>query len=218
MKYISIFLCALLCTLLVVGTIIANDNDRDDRRAATQDHQRVTDVVDHTKAESPVRARQYRLSGTTDAVSGYSTSDSYGLVSVINQPEPVGEQQSDNYRLFPGMLAPQFNANTRAFVGNPTLGVENPNPVSITEYRLYQNAPNPFNPITHITYDIAEAGLVTLKVYNITGREVATLVNEVQPQNRYTVPLNMAQFASGIYFYRLQTPNFIATKKMVLLK
>ncbi len=95
---------------------------------------------------------------------------------------------------------------------------DNPDPMTIDSYKLYQNVPNPFNPTTIITYDIAEAGMVSLKVFNIEGREVATLVNDVQDQDRYTVTFDVKNLASGIYFYRLETSDFIATKKMVVIK
>jgi hypothetical protein len=90
--------------------------------------------------------------------------------------------------------------------------------VVVTEYYLHQNYPNPFNPVTSITYDIADPGMVSLKVYNSSGREVATLVNEYQVQNRYAVSFDVTSLSSGIYFYRLETNGFMATKKMVVLK
>ncbi len=95
-------------------------------------------------------------------------------------------------------------------------------------YKLYQNYPNPFNPTTKIRYSIssvrtplpgrARGGLVTLKVYDILGREVTTLVNKQQPPGNYVVEFNASKFASGIYFYRIITNDFTATKKLVLLK
>ncbi len=87
-----------------------------------------------------------------------------------------------------------------------------------TEFLLHQNYPNPFNPSTKIEFKIPEAGLVNLKVYDILGSEVATLVNEVKPVGSYEVEFDASTLASGIYFYRIQSGNFIETKKMVLLK
>lgn len=92
------------------------------------------------------------------------------------------------------------------------------------EYRLFQNFPNPFNPGTIIRYQIPEAGFVSLKVYDILGREVATLVNEEKTAGSYEVEFNTQQttfnkqLASGVYFYRLQAGNFIQTRKMVLIR
>jgi hypothetical protein len=87
-----------------------------------------------------------------------------------------------------------------------------------TEFLLHQNYPNPFNPSTKIEFKIPEAGLVNLKVYDILGSEVSTLVNEVKLVGSYEVEFDASTLASGIYFYRIQSGNFIETKKMVLLK
>ncbi|MFN3561178.1 MAG: T9SS type A sorting domain-containing protein [Chloroherpetonaceae bacterium] len=85
-------------------------------------------------------------------------------------------------------------------------------------YTLSQNYPNPFNPTTTIRYSIANAGNVSLKIYDILGREVATLVNGRQAAGEYTVQFNATNLASGIYFYRLQAGDFVQTRKMMLVK
>ena len=82
-----------------------------------------------------------------------------------------------------------------------------------------QNYPNPFNPATKITYTLKSSSTVRLSVYNILGREAAVLVNnERKPAGEYEVSFNAAGFASGIYFYRLQTESFVKTNKMVVIK
>ena len=86
------------------------------------------------------------------------------------------------------------------------------------KYSLAQNYPNPFNPSTKIKYDIKIDGLVTLKVYNILGMEVSSLVNEVKQAGRYEVEFNGLNLNSGIYYYRLQAGEYTETKKMLLLK
>ena len=86
------------------------------------------------------------------------------------------------------------------------------------EYFLAQNYPNPFNPSTKISYGIQEAGVVTIKVYNILGSEVATLVNEHKPAGNYEVSFGEGELASGVYIYRLSANNFIQTRKMILEK
>lgn len=85
-------------------------------------------------------------------------------------------------------------------------------------YSLSQNYPNPFNPITNINYSIPDEGLVTLKVYDVLGKEVAELVNEYQNAGRYSVEFNGFNFASGTYFYRIQSSEYTQVKRMVLLK
>ena len=87
-----------------------------------------------------------------------------------------------------------------------------------TVFMLFQNYPNPFNPITIIKYDLPKAGRVTLKIYDVLGRKVATLINEEKPAGRYQVEFNGSSFASGVYFYRIQAGNYSSVKKMILLK
>ncbi len=86
------------------------------------------------------------------------------------------------------------------------------------EYSLYNNFPNPFNPTTTISYSISKNGLVTLKVYDILGKEVAELVNEAKEAGNYSVTFNASELPSGIYFYTLTSGNFTATKKLILLR
>ncbi|HSP86891.1 MAG TPA: T9SS type A sorting domain-containing protein, partial [Ignavibacteriaceae bacterium] len=86
------------------------------------------------------------------------------------------------------------------------------------EYSLFQNHPNPFNPATTIQYQIPKDGLVTIKIYDILGTEVKTLVNEQQSIGRYTINFDAGDLASGVYVYRVQINDFIATKKMMLVK
>ncbi|HSW55229.1 MAG TPA: T9SS type A sorting domain-containing protein, partial [Ignavibacteriaceae bacterium] len=85
-------------------------------------------------------------------------------------------------------------------------------------YSLEQNYPNPFNPSTTIRYQIPKEGMVTLKVYDILGAEVATLVNEEKIAGRYEVNFNASSLASGVYIYRLNVNDYVSVKKMVLLK
>jgi len=104
--------------------------------------------------------------------------------------------------------------------GGGVTSVDYNNP-GIDNFSLNQNYPNPFNPTTNIGFRIASAsggGFVTLKVYDILGREVATLVNEEKPAGNYEVEFDGGALASGIYFYKLQTGNYTSVKKMILIK
>jgi len=95
-----------------------------------------------------------------------------------------------------------------------------PDKVPICNYNLVQNYPNPFNPTTTINYQIPELIFVTLKVYDVLGNEIATLVNEEKPAGKYNVEFRIdnLELTSGIYFYQLRVGSYIETKKMVLLK
>ena len=86
------------------------------------------------------------------------------------------------------------------------------------EFLLTQNYPNPFNPSTTIKYQIPELSFVTVKVYDVLGSEVATLINEEKPIGSYEIEFDATTLPSSIYFYRLQAGAFVETKKMVLMK
>ncbi|MCL4305104.1 T9SS type A sorting domain-containing protein [bacterium] len=106
---------------------------------------------------------------------------------------------------------------------DPVLGVSDNQPALPTKYALYQNYPNPFNPTTEIRFDLPEAIRVELKVFNILGQEVATLVDEVRNAGAYRVlwdgkNLGGQVTASGVYVYQLKTPTFTDAKKMVLIR
>jgi hypothetical protein len=105
--------------------------------------------------------------------------------------------------------------------GSEYLGKQNEtknNTSKLTDYKLEQNYPNPFNPNTQIKYSVAEDGLVTIKVYDILGREIVVLVNEEKSTGNYEVEFNGSMLTSGIYFYQIKAGNFVETKKMILLK
>lgn len=105
------------------------------------------------------------------------------------------------------------NGNYEYFALNSTVEIGAPG-----KYSLSQNYPNPFNPVTKISYAVAAAGQVTLKVYDITGREVKTLVNEFKNAGFYTVDFNGSNLSSGIYIYKIVSGNYSETKKMSLVK
>jgi len=106
-----------------------------------------------------------------------------------------------------------------AFVGK----VDNGTGVDIhsvlaAQYKLYQNYPNPFNPTTAISFQLPAYSHVKLKVFDLLGREVATLVNEEKAPGNYEVIFNAQNLSSGIYFYRMEAGSFSQTKKLLFLK
>lgn len=104
--------------------------------------------------------------------------------------------------------------------------INNCNPIGVLKYEsrvadsyaLFQNSPNPFNPVTAIKFDIPISTLVKLKIYDILGREITTLVNEILNIGTYSVSWNAGDYPSGIYFCRLETPDFSDAKRIVLVK
>jgi hypothetical protein len=89
---------------------------------------------------------------------------------------------------------------------------------SVKEFKLKNNYPNPFNPETKIEYELPKDVFVTIKIYDLLGREIKTLVNEYKNAGSHIVSFNGSEFASGIYFYRIQAENYIQVRRMVLIK
>ncbi|HVN48332.1 MAG TPA: endo-1,4-beta-xylanase [Bacteroidota bacterium] len=103
-------------------------------------------------------------------------------------------------------------------VNIPVTGISTTEQLTPTAYKLYNNYPNPFNPTTRIDYNLPTTSKVSLKIYDVLGREVQTLVNSIQAPGKYSVTLNAQGLSSGIYFYRLNAGSFSETKKLMLLK
>jgi hypothetical protein len=143
-------------------------------------------------------------------VSGNGTTTETKTYSFSDRPTNAG---SYNYRL----KQIDFNGNHayHALSNEVVVGVP-------STYAMSQNYPNPFNPTTKIDFDLPYDGKVRISLFDISGREVGTLVNDVKPAGYYTVQFNASNFASGMYFYRIsaegQGNNFTSTKKMVLIK
>ncbi|MBK8981833.1 MAG: T9SS type A sorting domain-containing protein [Ignavibacteria bacterium] len=86
------------------------------------------------------------------------------------------------------------------------------------KFKLSQNYPNPFNPSTRIDFALPNNGNVILKIYDLTGKEVETIVNDFRTAGYYTINFNASNLASGIYYYKLTAGNDIAVNKMVVVK
>lgn len=114
-----------------------------------------------------------------------------------------------------------YTAKVYSNRSNGELGITSVKPIGSTvpaEFALVQNYPNPFNPTTSITYQIPAAGMVSLRVYDMLGREVATLVNEEHSAGTYSVKFDAGTLSSGMYLYTLRTGTNVETKRMMLLK
>jgi aminopeptidase N len=99
-----------------------------------------------------------------------------------------------------------------------TVGINNELSLTPTKYAVYQNYPNPFNPSTSIRFDLPKSTFVKLKVYDVLGKEVATLINEVRNAGSFNVDWNASVYPSGVYFYKLESKDFTETKRMLLIK
>ncbi|MEJ2242848.1 MAG: T9SS type A sorting domain-containing protein, partial [Candidatus Bathyarchaeota archaeon] len=88
----------------------------------------------------------------------------------------------------------------------------------INDYRLSQNFPNPFNPSTKIEYSIPQSSQIQIKVFDVLGNEIKTLINEEKPSGAYELTWNAENLPSGVYFYQMRAGGFVQTRKMILLK
>ncbi|HEX9251457.1 MAG TPA: T9SS type A sorting domain-containing protein [Ignavibacteriaceae bacterium] len=98
------------------------------------------------------------------------------------------------------------------------INVDEDNSIQVNEYQLDQNYPNPFNPSTRISWQSPVGSHQTLKVFDVLGNEISTLVDEYEPAGRYELEFNAAILPSGVYFYRLQSGSYVETRKMIYLK
>jgi hypothetical protein len=170
-------------------------------------------TLDHTFAYSPTQSlvAQIEQCGATGTFTGYS----------IQQTSTTGQGR----RSYSSGTCPYVYGGLTTSVINcgiiiiPITKVEPPISSQIPkEYKLEQNYPNPFNPVTKISFDIPKSGFVTLKIYDVLGKEVAKLVNETKNAGSFIVDFDGSAFSSGTYFYRLESNGFVSTKKMLLIK
>jgi|GEM_PF-1025855 len=144
--------------------------------------------------------------GTGFKVAGYSTSN-YSLNGKMD------EFRLYNRALSQAEITATWNTELGVITNITPIGSQIPN-----SFALGQNYPNPFNPVTKINFDLPKNGLVTLKIYDVLGREMRIVVNEVKTAGRYVVDFDGSSLSSGTYFYRLEAAGFVDTKKMVLIK
>lgn len=116
------------------------------------------------------------------------------------------------------IVVPNYNANIINYIQLNSIGIKKIEGSVPDNFRLFQNYPNPFNPSTNIKYQITKNSLVTLKIYDVQGKEISTLINETQSPGTYELNWNAAKYSSGIYFYKMETDNFTDIKKMTLVK
>ncbi|MBS1493363.1 MAG: T9SS type A sorting domain-containing protein [Bacteroidetes bacterium] len=164
---------------------------------------------------------------STALTSGTNSTPVMSTVSSTSQFTPTaGQWATKIYQMPVGTNKVKFTAKSaygnNIYVdditsGGPT-GVGTPISMTPDKYELMQNYPNPFNPTTKINFSLPKQGFVTLKVYDVLGKQVAELLSEVKAAGNYTVDFNAGKLASGIYFYTLESAGFVDTKRMILVK
>ncbi len=166
-------------------------------------------------SKGPIQFK-FAVNGIVDNEAGFQEDHLLFLDDLPNQPgkKAINELEVVKFGRQRG-LGP-FKDTVR-IVNKFIVGVKETGEVPLT-YALYQNYPNPFNPVTTIKYSIPNSERVVLKVYNILGQEVATLIDEEQRAGVYEFRFDASNLASGVYFYRLQAGKFIDVKKMMLVK
>jgi len=178
-----------------------------------------------------------KYSMTVTGMSGSISASHFHIApsGAILQPISVSDSNAIGNWVFPdSLVASLVKGKLYINVHNPGGGVEirgnlGPGSAVITEvqqlsntfpesFSLGQNYPNPFNPTTTIDFEVKKSGLVSLRIFNLLGQEVATLVNEIRPAGTYRVSFNAGSLTTGVYFYRLTADNFTQTKRMLLIR
>ena len=151
----------------------------------------------------------------------YASTNNGNAWFTFNQGIPGGsEMRSDGLYKFNNYLFAGMNTGIYRRPVGEIVEVLNSNSLAIKDFRLKQNYPNPFNPNTIINYELSTTGIISLKVYDILGNEVAALVNEKKNAGSYSVEFDAGKYnlSSGMYFYKLSANGFEDTKRMVLIK
>lgn len=141
------------------------------------------------------------------------------LDSIARDVGTVGDSVRLSTRIW-GYLTPDSTASDNAIIItiHRTVGITQISEIVPVKFALYHNFPNPFNPTTNIKFDVPELSNVKISIYDISGKEVASLVNKQMSAGSYTADWNATNFSSGIYFYRMTTDKFVETRKMMLIK
>lgn len=162
------------------------------------------------------------VSGTTGNVGGELVDNSGNVVAVINKtsnnPFVLTAPSAGTYTVNAGYKNPSKEWGSTSAVINVTGVDESLIDFNPTDFKLFNNYPNPFNPSTKIRYAIPQSAFTSLKVYSITGKEVAVLVNEHKTPGVYEINFDASELSNGVYFYKLQSGSFSDVKKMILMK
>lgn len=162
------------------------------------------------------------LTGTTSSVGGELVNSNGVVVAVnnstSNNPFVLTAPSAGTYTINAGYKNPSRDWGTTSAVINVTGVDEKLIGLNPSEFKLYANFPNPFNPSTKIRYAISETAFTTLRIYSLIGQEISILINEEKSPGIYEIDFNASELTSGTYLCELRTGNFVQTKKMILLK
>jgi hypothetical protein len=165
--------------------------------------------VQHLRADTLVQTKKYNISTSNPHISfnlaGKLSGDKIKFRVTITDTSIFNNvaHYPDTGWVVMNVLPPTVNVEKESLSG---------------DFELLQNYPNPFNPITTIRYQIPEPALVIIKVFNVLGKEIATLVSEEKPNGNYEVEFTGNGLASGVYYYRITAGSFSQTRKMILLR
>jgi hypothetical protein len=174
-----------------------------------------TAPVKYTPVETPLRDWRYVSLSQNNAV----VNDSVCTVHMVIQADTIPGSNVQVAAGYPVSLGAELvGVSTTITIPQHYANAVNDNKSKVYTFNLAQNYPNPFNPTTKISYTIPSRNNVSLKIYDMLGREVATLVNTTKDAGNYEVNFNASNLASGLYIYKLQAGNFVQSKKMLLLK
>jgi len=186
----------------------------------------VSPLSGNTITQDSLKLVWYGVTGTTSYKLQVSKSNTFSTIwlekSALADTSLVVSQLDSNatyyWRVYASNVAGMSSASSVwNFVTKIPVGITKIDQFPTT-YMLSQNFPNPFNPTTVIRYDLPKEGLVTLKVYDMLGKEVTVLVNQNQSVGKYSVTFDASSLTSGVYIYRIQANDFISVKKLLLLK
>jgi photosystem II stability/assembly factor-like uncharacterized protein len=161
-----------------------------------------------------------------DAMTGYACGNAGAIVRTTNGGDNWSPQVSPLNEILTDVCFTNASTGFISTWSGKILKTTNGGVTAITQlgteiperFELKQNYPNPFNPVTNIGFRIADFGLVTIKIFDVTGKEIVSLANEELSPGVYEIDWNAANFPSGIYFYTLNTKDLLETKKMILIK
>jgi hypothetical protein len=177
------------------------------------------ELIDNTANKTIAKIKDWKITASSPGSYGLSTSslDVHKLGAMTVRVRMTISTNVDNLQ---GALMNEYGTIDKNALAKSAMNqiIVLQSPEIVTTYALSQNYPNPFNPTTTIAYQIPNDGKVTIKIFDVTGREVTTLVDEFKSSGQYSVKFDASRLSSGIYFYSIRSGDYNAVKKMSLIK